>query len=298
MKNAGRISRSHGTGALSSLVQIIPHAIYIFIDHDKQDFYSLAAIKWMAQNNIQITYDIEVINLYWSELKIDLEPRLNYGGFWGDNTYTLDNFKSWFDDIANSGGRNQKVITVAPAASTGRTYHSEIDARFPAALPSVIGVTGVYDRNWVDYSWMLKTGVGDEPIFDIEKDNNGFGIDIAAIDNYTTLSWTILETPLGAYNKFDGTCNAAVFVAGITVILKQKYDPLTVLQLQQTLKDTGDVEGDSPLNYGEESGGGYVSLDPYDDSYYFGWYPGNYRVAWGIIDAYETYVYIVENIIP
>ncbi len=58
------------------------------------------------------------------------------------------------------------------------------------------------------------------------------------------------------------------------------------------------MEGDSPLNYGTESGGGYVSLDPYDDSYYFGWYPGNYRVAWGIIDAYETYVYIVENIIP
>ena len=132
----------------------------------------------------------------------------------------------------------------------------------------------------------------------IEYDNNGYGIDVAALDNYTRLPWTILSTPGRDYNKFDGTCNAAVFVAGIVALLKQVYDPLTIAQLQETLRYTGDAEGDSPKNYGEESSGAHQSLDPYDASIDFGYYPGNYRIAWGIIDAYEAYLYVCDNIIP
>ena len=80
--------------------------------------------------------------------------------------------------------------------------------------------------------------------------------------------------------------------------MKQYYDPLTISQLQEVLQYTGDAEGDSPKNYGTESGGAYESLDPYDESTNFGYYPGNYRVAWGIIDSYETYLYIKDNIMP
>jgi len=58
----------------------------------------------------------------------------------------------------------------------------------------------VYDGNWGDDAWMLKTGLGQNPS-SIEYDNNGYGIDVAALDNYTRLPWTILSTPGGDYNK-------------------------------------------------------------------------------------------------
>ena len=132
----------------------------------------------------------------------------------------------------------------------------------------------------------------------LEKDNNGYGIDIAALDNCTSLPWNITITPFENYDRFDGTCNAAVFVAGIVAILKQVYDPLTISQLQETLQFTGDPEGTSPKDYGIESGGAFESLNPYDTSINFGTYPGNYRIAWGIIDAYEAYLYIYDNMIP
>ncbi|MHA1408398.1 MAG: hypothetical protein ACTSSG_13590 [Candidatus Heimdallarchaeaceae archaeon] len=79
--------------------------------------------------------------------------------------------------------------------------------------------------------------------------------------------------------------------------MKQYYDPLTISQFQTTLRYTGDAEGDSPKNYGIESGGAYEFLDPYVEDG-FGLYPGTYRIAWGIVDAYEAYLYIKEDIVP
>lgn len=297
--NAGRINETHGTGALSSLVQIAPHAKFILVDHDGDNFVALAALKWMTEEDIHITYDIEVLNLYWAEKKSSITDWLEFGFFWGDTTYTWNDFENWFDEIANSGGTNRKVITVAPAASSMTTYQNTNDARFPAALPTVIGVTGVFDDGWDENSWKFKISFGEGFIPNVEKDNNGYGIDIAALDNYTALPWTIHETPLGSYNKFDGTCNAAVFVSGITAILKQVYDPLTVSQLKTALRYTGDPEGYSPKEYenGDDEGGAHESLNPYVENI-FGYYPGNYRVAWGIIDIYETYLYITDNFIP
>ena len=124
------------------------------------------------------------------------------------------------------------------------------------------------------------------------------GHDVAAPDNYTFLPWTIDIYDGIPVNFFAGTCNAAVFVSGIVAILKQVYDPLTVTQLQNTIQYTADEEGDSPKNYGSESGGSYESYNPYNESYYYGSYPGTYRIAWGIIDIYEAYLYVIDNIIP
>lgn len=246
----------------------------------------------MAETDFHITYDVEVITLYWAEKTSDLIPRLRWEPYWG-TTYNWTDFENWFDDLANGGGLNQKTIIVAPSGATKTTYQEVISARFPACLNTCIGVTGVFDDNWANDSWCLKVGE-----IDTLKDNNGYGIDIAAPDNYTSLPWTIdiyYGIPL---NFFAGTCNAAVFVAGIVAILKQTYDPLTIIQLQQTLQYTGDEEGDSPKNYGSEYGGSYETYNPYNESFYYGSYPGYYHIAWGIIDIYEAYLYLYDNIIP
>ncbi len=294
IRSAGDTENMHGTGALSSLVQIAPHAKYIFIEHHGDLWKTLAAVKWMADEDIHKTYDIEVVNLYWARNKSEIENRLDDTAFWGENLPTWSDFEDWFDYIANDGGLNQKVVIVSPAASTGTTYQGISDARYPAAFDTTIGVTGVNDDNGGDDSWKLK--IGDETLL---KDNNGYGIDVAALDNCTNLPWTIAIIPdYGPYNIFSDTCNAAVFVTGITALLKQVYDPLTVSQLQEVLQYTGDAEGDSPKNYGTESGGAYESLDPYDEYTNFGTYLGNYRIAWGIIDVYESYLYILDNIMP
>jgi len=291
--NINKIDKSHGTGALSSLVQIAPHAKYIFIEHQGYTTDTLAALKWMSEEDINEEYDIEVVNLYWSETKNNIEFYLNMPAFWGESCPTWNDFVGWCDDIANGGGVNKKTIIVGPSAATGATYQNTNDARFPAALNTTIGVTGVYDNNWGNESWNLKSGSSAE-----ERDNNGYGIDIAALDNCTLLPWNITITSKGEYNKFDGTCNAAVFVTGIIALLKQVYDPLTISQLQETLQYTGDPEGTSPKDYGTENGGAFESLNPYNASVNFGTYPGNYRIGWGIIDAYETYIYVYDNIIP
>ncbi|MHA1829557.1 MAG: S8/S53 family peptidase [Candidatus Heimdallarchaeaceae archaeon] len=282
-KNAGDTENRHGTFALSVLVQIAPHAKYIFIEHKRYISREIYAVRWMAINNIADTYDIDVLNLYWSEEKSTIELILNDPNYWGGTTsYSWSDFENWFDDIANGGGTNQKVITVAPSAEEWRTFQNQDNAKFPAALPSVIGATGVYDNTNDEDSWNLEYG-----------DNNGYGIDIAAIDDSTSIPWIIVS----GGDKFEGTCNAAVFVAGIAALLKQYYEPLTISQFQTTLRYTGDAEGDSPKNYGNESGGAYESLDPYVEDG-FGFYPGTYRIAWGIIDAYEAYLYIKEYIVP
>jgi hypothetical protein len=292
-RNSDRVGRNHGTGALSSLVQIVPHAKFIFIEHEGYVTDCLAALKWMSEENINEDYDIEIVNLYWSETKENIEFYLSMTNFWGSSCPTWDDFVGWCDDIVNASSSNRKTIIVAPSAVDGTTYHDTTNARFPAAFSSTIGVTGVYDDNWGNDSWDLRNGSTTR-----EKDDNGYGIDIAALDNCTVLPWNITSSPLGNYNKFDGTCNAAVFVTGIVAILKQVYDPLTISQLQDTLRYTGDPEGTSPKDYGTESGGAFESLDPYNVSVNFGTYPGNYKIGWGIIDAYETYLYVYDNIIP
>ncbi len=286
-KNAGNIDHMHGTKVLSVLVQIAPHAKYMFVEHRGNPLKELAAIRWISENDIHIDYSIEVISLFWGDFKSDIDRYLGsiYSWFWG-TTYNFDDYETWFDDIANGGGLNQKVITVAPSTNQAKTFSQESNACFPASLSTVIGVTGVYDRDNGDSSWKLRTGD--------DGACNGYGIDIAGIDYYTTIPW---EPDTDIY-EIAGTCNAATFVSGITAILKQYYDPLTISQLQEVLKYTGDAEGDSPKNYGTESGGAYESLDPYDESTNFGYYPGNYRIAWGIIDSYETYLYIKDNIMP
>lgn len=204
--------------------------------------------------------------------------------FWGEgNQYDFSDLSDWVDDIANGGGMNRKVIIVAPSTEHVLTFTDTNNARFPAAFQSTVGVTGINDDTHGNDSWKLILG-----------DDNGYGIDIAAIDDFTTIPWSIGE----GGNIFKDVCNSVVFVTGIVALLKQYYDPLTISQLQQTFKNTGDTEGDSPKNYGEESGGSYFSLNPYDENFNFGTYPGNYRIAWGIIDAYETYLYIKNNIVP
>ena len=285
-RNAGDTNHTHATPLLSVLVQIAPHAEYMFVEHRGDPLKEIAAIRWIAENNIQVIYDIEVINLYWGDFKDDIDGYLsNYPFFWG-TTYDFNDFETWFNDVANSGNQNRKVITVAPATNYAMTFSQKEYACYPAALESVIGVTGVYDGDNGNSSWLLKT--------EGEGDCNGYGIDIAAIDYYTSLPWE----PMSGIEGIAGSCNAATFVTGITAILKQYYDPLNISKLQETFKNTGDLEGNSPEYYGNEEGGAYESLNPYNETIDFGSYPGNYRIAWGIIDSYETYLYIKDNIVP
>ena len=65
--NSGAVNQTHGTFVLSVLAQIAPHADYVFIDHEGTINYMLAAIKWMAEEDIYETYDIEVLSLFWGE---------------------------------------------------------------------------------------------------------------------------------------------------------------------------------------------------------------------------------------
>ncbi len=279
--NIGHTGYSHGTNVLSVLTQIAPHANYIFIEHKGVTTKEIAAIKWLAENNRFESYDINILSLYWSYSKSWIMSNLEMESFWG-TTYNWNDFEGWFDTIAYDGDNLHKTITLSPAGEeeiSPTIFTDKEDANYPTCFESVIGITGIYDGENVEQSW-----------YKYYSANSGYGVDATSIHMQTEIAWNIIE----GSSSFAGTCNAVALTTGIIALIKQLYRPVTIQQLQTTLRYTGDEMGEPPIYYGGEVSGAYSTIEIYFENGYFG---PDY-IGWGIIDAYESYWYVADNFIP
>jgi hypothetical protein len=121
--------------------------------------------------------------------------------------------------------------------------------------------------------------------------NYGYGIDIASIYYNTTIAWEIHPNKC----DFDGTCDAAALTAGMLALLKQRYNPLGINQSQVIFRYTGDQLGYPPINNETEMSGYYSGIEIYTENQGYQQYGD--LIGWGILDAYEAYLYMEEYII-
>ncbi|MHA1347697.1 MAG: hypothetical protein ACTSU7_04625 [Candidatus Heimdallarchaeaceae archaeon] len=206
---------------------------------------------------------------------------LEMESFW-ETTYSWNDFEGWFDTIAYDGDNLHKTITLSPAGDGEGSPHifsNKEDAYYPTCFESVVGITGVCDGEYGLQSW-----------FRYFSANSGYGVDATSIHMQTEIAWSIIE----GSSSFAGTCNAVAITTGIIALIKQLYRPVTIQQMQNTLRYTGDEAGEPPTYYGGEVSGAYSTIEIYTE---YGNY-GTYYIGWGIIDAYESYWYVADNFIP
>ncbi|NHJ33727.1 MAG: S8/S53 family peptidase [Asgard group archaeon] len=276
----------HGTYVYSTIKQIAPDANYIFIEVDGSDLETrYECLDWLNTNDYYETLGIDIISMSWGP---------NYWDWILEDCY--DDVESIFHQMATDS--QNPVISVASSGNAAATYYTETGAYYPASFSDVIGVTGVPDSEHGDPSdrWNRDS-----------RANTGYGVDVASIYEATTLLWD----PVIGEDEFYGTSNSCPIVAGIIAILQDyKSSVDTISEIQTVLENTGDPSGYSPGSF--DADGEYDSffevyynegpndidcpyqgeLDPYTNI------PPSWLarfLGWGIIDAYEMYLYIKQN---
>ncbi|MHA1629182.1 MAG: S8 family serine peptidase [Candidatus Heimdallarchaeota archaeon] len=145
-------------------------------------------------------------------------------------------------------------------------------------------------KNWQRYTQWLPNDQGGS--------NYGRGLHVYAIGESTNLGWNPFY-PKETDNEFEfsGTSNACPIVAGIIALLKQQWPNLNVDDFLQRneegiILNTGDPLGYSPGDCNAPNEGAemihsaYIGVDPVVDQT---------ETGWGIIDAYEMYLFLLEN---
>jgi len=256
----------HGTYVLATMRQIAPAAKYIFVATDDDAALYSRSVTWIHENFQELGIDIVVMA-------------------WGGDV----GWETKFSDFAGNG-----TITVNAAGNSNTTWTSSVHAAYPCSFNSTIGVAGVFDSDHgasTNQSWTR----GD-------LTNGGYGVDIAAICNSTSLDWS----PVTGVNEFNFTSSATPIVAGVLALLEQYQDnyksstDLSVSIVQKLFEETGDALGSAPSSNTTEVGGCLSWLNdaggPYPNFPYE--YPANfttYWYGWGIIDAYESFDYFRDN---
>ncbi|MCG3222453.1 MAG: S8/S53 family peptidase, partial [Candidatus Heimdallarchaeota archaeon] len=129
------------------------------------------------------------------------------------------------------------------------------------------------------------------------KSNYGYGVDILSIYRSTHIGWDV--NPLDPYNPyFSGTSNACPLVSGIITLIKQVDITLSIDDFNDPRdEDSIFINIGDPLGYApgdcsapnegtNEINGAFFGVNPYDETSNVALY------GWGIIDAYEIYLYV------
>ncbi|TCM97227.1 subtilisin family serine protease [Paenibacillus sp. BK033] len=147
----------------------------------------------------------------------------------------LNRYSPYMLDIVNYA-ESKGVLLVAAAGNDGLTHGDKAQVKYPAAYPTVLGVSGVKPDNTPD-----------------SRSNPGPEIDLAA-------SWNVYTTAIGGrYKREEGTSMAAPQVAAAAALVWARYPSLEPYQVRELLRQSAKDIGASGLD--DKSGYGLLQVD-------------------------------------